>query len=396
MSLRVLIVNKFYYPRGGDCVCSINLERLLASHGHTTAVYSMSYPENIPTRWDKYFASEVDFGKGMTHKIAALKRTLGLGDINKSFNKILDDFKPDVVHLNNIHSYLSPKLAVIAKKRNIKVVWTLHDYKLICPSYLCLHAGHNCEDCFTSKANVLKKRCMKGSLVASAVAYIEALKWNRDVLEHNVDTFICPSRFMRSKMMQAGFSEDKLTVNCNFLDFSIAERLKEPQSAQRDDYYCFVGRLSHEKGLDVLLEAARQLPYKLKIAGDGPLMQESPAPNIEFLGRLNALQVSDLLSNARFSVIPSQCYDNNPLSVIESLSCGTPVVGANIGGIPELIDEGSTGHIFESGSVEGLKSAIISSFDKNWDNDQIREKSLARFSAETHYDILMNVYNKTI
>ncbi len=396
MSLRVLIVNKFYYPRGGDCVCSINLERLLASHGHTTAVYSMSYPENIATRWDKYFASEVDFGKGMAHKIAALKRTLGLGDINKSFNKILDDFKPDVVHLNNIHSYLSPKLAVIAKKRNIKVVWTLHDYKLICPSYLCLHDGRNCEDCFTSKANVLKKRCMKGSLVASAVAYIEALKWNRDVLQHNVDTFICPSRFMRSKMMQAGFSEDKLTVNCNFLDFSIAERLKEPQSAQRDDYYCFVGRLSHEKGLDVLLEAARQLPYKIKIAGDGPLMQESPAPNIEFLGRLNALQVSDLLSNARFSVIPSQWYENNPLGVIESLSCGTPVVGANIGGIPELIDEGITGHVFESGSAEGLKSAIISAYDKNWDNDEIREKSLTRFSAEAHYDILMNVYNKTI
>ncbi len=396
MSLRVLIINKFYYPRGGDCVCSINLERLLTCHGHTTAVYSMSYPENIPSRWDSYFASEVDFGKGMAHKIAALKRTLGLGDINRSFSKILDDFKPDVVHLNNIHSYLSPKLALIAKRRNIKVVWTLHDYKLICPSYLCLHDGHNCEECFTSKANVLKKRCMKGSLVASAVAYIEALKWNKDVLEHNVDTFICPSKFMRSKMMQAGFSEDKLVVNCNFLDFSIAERLKEPHSGQREDYYCFVGRLSHEKGLDVLLEAASQLPYKLKIAGDGPLMQESPSRNIEFLGRLNALQVSDLLSKARFSVIPSQWYENNPLGVIESLSCGTPVVGANIGGIPELIDDGRTGLIFESGSVDGLKSAIIAAFDKNWDNDEIRENSLTRFSAETHYNILMNVYNKTI
>ncbi len=125
-------------------------------------------------------------------------------------------------------------------------------------------------------------------------------------------------------------------------------------------------------------------------------MQESPSRNIEFLGRLNALQVSDLLSKARFSVIPSQWYENNPLGVIESLSCGPPVVGANIGGIPELIDDGRTGLIFESGSVDGLKSAIIAAFDKNWDNDEIRENSLTRFSAETHYNILMNVYNKTI
>ena len=135
---RVLIVNKFYYARGGDCVCTLNLEKLLKSQGYEVAVYAMNYPENISSEWAGYFASEVSFSGGVKNKIAAAKRLLGCGDIVKSFKKILDDFRPEVVHLQNIHSYLSPILAKIAKERGVKVVWTLHDYKLLCPSYSCL------------------------------------------------------------------------------------------------------------------------------------------------------------------------------------------------------------------------------------------------------------------
>jgi len=392
MSLRVLIVNKFYYPRGGDCVCAINLERMLREHGHETAVYSMAYQENIASEWSGYFAPEVDFNGSITDKIAAVRRTLGIGDINASFNRILDDFKPDVVHLNNIHSYLSPQIAVIAKQRGIKVVWTLHDYKLICPSYLCLRDGKPCEECFESKYAVLKHRCMKGSLAASALAYLEAMKWNRSVLERNVDAFICPSEFMLSKMLQAGFTKDKLVVNCNFLDYDKAEKLVNQPIVNREDYYCYIGRLSGEKGIDILLEAAETLPFKLKLAGDGPLMQKAKTDNIEFLGRLNAIQVSDLLSKAKYSVMPSMCYDNNPLGVIESLCAGTPVVGANIGGIPELIDDVKTGLIFEAGNVGQLRDAIIKAFQIQWNNTAIKEASIKRFSSEAHYNKLMNVY----
>lgn len=392
MPLRVLIVNKFYYPRGGDCVCTINLERLLREHGHTTAVYSMDYPENIETEWSKYFASNVDFSSGgISGKLNAVKRIMGLGDINDSFNKLLDDFKPDVVHLNNIHSYLSPRLAQLAKKRGIKVVWTLHDYKLICPAYLCLRDDKPCEDCFVSKTSVLKHRCMKGSLAASALAYAESIRWNKKVLEKNVDAFVCPSDFMRAKMSEAGFSSEKLVVDCNFLDFAKAEMLGGKEVEKREDYYCYIGRLSEEKGIDVLLKAAEALPYKLKLAGDGPLMGTSSG-NIEFLGKLNAVQVGELLSKARFSVVPSTWYENNPLSVIESLCAGTPVLGANIGGIPELIEAGESGMIFESGNVEQLKDAIEQAFESEWDNRKIKDNSMKRFSSETHYDKLMKVY----
>lgn len=353
----------------------------------------MDYPENIPTQWSSYFAPRVDFSSGgIRESLAAVKRIMGLGDINESFNRILDDFRPDVVHLNNIHSYLSPRLAQLAKRRGIKVVWTLHDYKLICPAYLCLRDDKPCEDCFTTKSGVLKYRCMKGSAAASVLAYIEALKWNRKVLESNVDVFICPSGFMRSEMLKAGFSDNKLAVNCNFLDFDKANLINSESEKLREPYYCYVGRLSEEKGINLLLRVAETLPFKLKLAGDGPLMQTAKSGNIEFLGKLNAVQVCDLLSKATFSVAPSTCYDNNPLSVIESLSLGTPVVGADIGGIPELIEVGKTGLLFEAGNADELTKAINGAFNIKWIYNQIKEDSIKRFSADTHYNKLIEIY----
>ena len=198
MSEKILIVNKFYYPRGGDCIYSLNLEKMLTESGFEVAFFSMEYPENIQSKYSKYFAPEVNFSGGASAKIAAVKRTLGMGDIVCRFKKILEDFRPDVVHLNNIHSYLSPVVGELAKKAGCRVLWTLHDYKLLCPSYSCLRNGQPCELCFTDKSQVLKTRCMKGSLAASAVAYLEAKKWNKKRLEKFTDTFICPSRFIKS------------------------------------------------------------------------------------------------------------------------------------------------------------------------------------------------------
>ena len=158
MNKKVLLVNKFYYPRGGDCVCTLNLERLLKEKGYDVTIYAMDYPENIACESSKYFASQIDFSGGIKNKLQAVKRTLGMGDIKQSFKKMLDDFCPDIVHLQNIHSYLSPVLAKMAKDGGCKVVWTLHDYKLLCPSYSCLRDGEPCELCFNDKSQVLKKR----------------------------------------------------------------------------------------------------------------------------------------------------------------------------------------------------------------------------------------------
>ena len=400
MSKRVLIVNKFYYARGGDCVCTLNLEKLLKAQGWEVAVYAMKYPENLSSEWSSYFAEEISFSGGVGEKVRAAKRLLGYGDIKASFKKILEDFKPSIVHLQNIHSYLSPIIAKMAKDCGCRVVWTLHDYKLLCPSYSCLRDGKPCELCFTDKSNVVKYRCMKNSMVASVLGYMEAAKWNKDWLERYVDAFVCPSAFMAQKMAQGGFDKTKLHVICNFLDPIKLQVLKE-QQAQREKTYLYIGRLSHEKGVGTLLEVAKTLPFKLKIAGGGPLSEQFKEEykgygQIEFLGHQNAEQVSKLLSQATFAVVPSEWYENNPLSVIESLCAGTPVVGANIGGIPELIDNGDTGYIFESGNSAQLRECIENAFSQQWDYDKIKMLSLCRFSQEKHYALLEKVYGQQL
>ena len=396
MVQRILLVNKFYYPRGGDCVVTLNTEALLRSRGHEVAVFSMQYPENIESEWKSYFANEVSFDGCVKAKLAALKRTLGWGDIKKAFNRMLDEFKPDVVHLHNIHSYLSPVVARLAKQHGCRVVWTLHDYKLLCPSYACLRNGEPCELCFNSKLNVLTKRCMKGSLAASAIAWMETLKWNRKQLERHVDAFICPSQFMAQKMEQGGFDPAKLHVLCNFVDPVKMQSFESFPIDEREPYYCYVGRLSQEKGIATLLEVAQSLPFALKVAGGGPLEDElrnkySGVNHIEFLGRLNAQQVAHLLSHATCSVTPSECYDNNPLSVIESLCAGTPVVGAEIGGIPELLDN-QNGLSFEWGNQTELKQAIDETFHRNWNYADIQQQALNDFSNENHYNKLIKIY----
>lgn len=400
MASRILLVNKFYYPRGGDCIVTLNTEAMLRDCGLEAEVFAMEYPENLNARYQSLFASEVSFGGGMGNLLRALKRTMGLGDVKERFEAVLDEFKPDVVHLHNIHSYLSPVVGELAHKRGIRVVWTLHDYKLLCPRYDCLRDGKPCEKCFGgSKTHVLTNRCMKGSLPASGVAWLEALKWNRATLERHTDVFVCPSEFMASKMRQGGFDPDKIKVLNNFLDpvkLNIYQNTRN--NALRQDYYCYVGRLSQEKGVTDLLEAASRLPYRLKVAGGGPLEAElrekyANCPNIEFLGMLDAQGVSQLLTGARLSVVPSQWYENNPLSVVESLCAGTPVAGSQIGGIPELIDS-ENGITFQPFDPEALSTAISMSMTREWNHADIARHALTRFSPTTHlHSLIQNIYS---
>jgi len=397
MKKKILIVTKFYYRRGGDCVCALNLERLLKDKGHETAVFAMNYPENDSSQWQVYWPAEVSFSGGMKSKLHAVARTFGAGDVGTAFNKLLDDFHPDVVHLHNIHSYLSPKVAQIAHERGIRTVWTMHDYKLLCPSYSCLRDGAICELCFEHKRNVLTKRCMKGSLSASVIAYLEAKRWTVKRLQRYTDAFICPSGFMAKKMKQGGYDDSKLNVLTNYISSGEIEAYRSlTLPASGGEYYCYVGRLSEEKGLRTLLDAASTLPYKLKVAGDGPLGDDlqqhyGEKGNIEFLGRIDAAGVRELLCRSRFSVIPSECYENNPLSVIESLCVGIPVVGADIGGIPELITSGR-GLTFASGDKDSLVRAIEKAWEMNLDRESLRKEALTEFSPEVHYEKLMRIY----
>ena len=401
--MKILIVNKFYYPRGGDCVVAMSLEQMLKAHGHEVAVLAMSYHENCDSAWMGYFPANVDFSQGgVAGKISALKRVFGFGDVRKRTEQLLRDFRPDVVHLHNVHSYLSPVVAQIAKRMNIPVVWTMHDYKLVCPSYSCRVGDNICDQCIGhSKISVLKTRCMKGSLAGSAIAWLEAMWWHKKKLQRATNAFVCPSAFMASQLAADGFDKAKLRVLPNFVDAEkVAKFTAERIAHERKPYFCYVGRLSAEKGVRTLLEAFAAMPQqRIKVAGTGPLDEElrkkfGDCANIEFLGRLNADEVAELLLNSWASVMPSECFENNPLGVIESLCAGTPVIGAKIGGIPELIDSQECGIAFESGSKEGLMQAVEQCAAQRWDNAKIAEQAQVRFSQEKHYQDLMTIYGE--
>lgn len=387
--MRILLSNKFYYRRGGDCIYMLNLEQLLKAHGHEVAVFAMDYPDNEETPWKKYFPSNMS-------KLMAFTRPFRSREVKNKFGKLLDDFKPDVVHLNNIHTQLSPVIAELAHRRGIRTVWTLHDYKLLCPRYDCLRNGKEiCELCFNGDKSPCKVyKCMKGSTLASMIGYKEAVTWNRKRLEECTDLFVCPSCFMAEKMAQGGFRKDKLKVLCNFIDI---EKCRKDGYA-KDDYYCYVGRLSHEKGVGTLVEAAARLPYKLKIIGGGELSEELRTKseelkgNVEFLGFRQWDDIKDIVGKARFTVIPSEWYENNPLSVIEAECLGTPVLGVRIGGIPELIDEGVNGMTFESGNADDLAEKIKAMYNADFDYKTIADAAMKRYNAESYYSEIMKCY----
>ena len=392
--MKILLANKFYYRRGGDCIYMLNLEQLLKTHGHDVAVFAMDYPENIETVWKRYFPNEIKFTPGVG-MLETFMRMFGLGEVKRKFNFLLNDFKPDVVHLNNIHTQLSPVIARLAHKRRTKVIWTLHDYKLLCPRYDCLRNGNEvCEECFVDKHKVLEYKCMKNSNLASMLAYKEGMKWSHKKLEGYTDVFICPSQFMYNKMAQGGFDRKKMYTLCNFIDIERTRR----DSYDKEDYYCFIGRLSFEKGIETLIEAARTLPYHLKIIGGGPLAdilkEKAKGANIEFTGYKEWPEIKEIVGKARFSVVPSEWYENNPLSVIEAQCLGTPVLGANIGGIPELIKEGVNGMCFESRNIMDLKNKIEKMFILNVDYKQLAKSSQIRYSSEKHYNELLELYQQ--
>lgn len=399
--MKILIASKFFYTRGGAELVAINTRRLLMEHGHDVRVLAMQYPDNITLPEENSFPSEVKLFGGLKDKLRGAWRMMGYGEARKAARYAIETFRPDVVHMHNVHSYLSPIVASEAKRAGIRVVWTLHDYKPICPAYSCRRAdGTVCEDCFRGCSAVLRHRCMKGSLAASLMGYIEALRWNRKKLENIVDAYIAPSGFLGEKLAEAGFKKDKIKVLCNFVDpdkLNILTSTPTADGTQVRKYFSYIGRLSHEKGVETMLQAASMAGVAMKIAGRGPLADELQAKygnhkDIIFLGHLEAPQVAKLLRSSLASVLPSEWYENNPLGVIESLSTGTPVIGAAIGGIPELIVCPRDGFTYPSRNVEALADCMTKATATAFDRNAIASAALERFGTAIHYDKLMQIY----
>ena len=370
--MRVLQVNKFLHTVGGTETVLFQTTDLLRAHGHDVSFFAMQDERNIPSDNEPYFVSNVDY-KSETSRSAfqRLKLPLVAGRFIHSpeaahkIEALIENDRPDVAHFHNVYHQLSPSIIGPLKKRNIPVVMTLHDYKLVCPNYTLFSNGEICERCKGHRYyQAVLQRCIRDSAVASTLCAVEAYAHSFTHAYDAIDQFIAPSRFMRDKLIEFGMDGDRIAWLPNFLHFE-----DYAPGFEAGPYVVFAGRLERVKGVATLLDAfqAGAVPagLELRIAGDGELRpdleqiaRDRGLTNVRFLGRLPREELGRLVQGALAVVIPSQWYENAPMSVLEAFAYGKPVIGTRIGGIPELIQDGVTGLLVEPGDATSLSRAI--------------------------------------
>jgi glycosyltransferase involved in cell wall biosynthesis len=366
----------------------------------------MAHPMNQPSRFDGYFPDYVEFEPppaSLHGKLRAAGRLMYSPAARAGIESVLEEFRPDVVHLHNIYHQLSPSVLRPIRKEGIPAVMTLHDYKLACPTYLFLANGELCEACLGGHFyQAILKRCKDRSLAASTLNAVELSFHTVTKAYSPVHLFVCPSRFIMSKMNEARVFPERLRWVPNFVATSLAETKRDLGGG-----VLYAGRLSQEKGVDVLIQAVAQLGARLDIVGDGPqrpalqaLGEHLGAKDIHFHGHLSKDDVYRFLRSAAVSVLPSRCNENQPLLVLESFACGVPVVGTNLGGIPELIRPGVDGDLVAPNAPEELADrleSILSDPRRAYEMGRAgREKVEQEFSPTRHLQRLDETYDEAM
>ena len=360
--MKILLVNKYLYPKGGAEMYVLNLGAYLAELGHEVQYFGMADARNVAHNRLGLAVSPLDFSKGVRKNLHAPSRMLYSTEAARKMTRVLRDFQPVVVHFNNIHYHLTPSVILAADRfrretgKPVKLLYTAHDYQLVCPGHGLFDGAYRlCEDCLGgSFCSCIRRRCVKGSYAKSALAALDACLWRASRAYGAIDRIICCSAYLKEKLDTDPDLREKTLVLHNFASVIPAK------SPEKGDYVLMFGHLSRQKGVYTLLEAARRMPGTTFVfAGTGEAVEKiKTLPNCRWAGFLTGEALRDLVARAKLTVYPSQWPENCPLSVIESISLGTPVVGAKIGGIPELIRPGETGELFPPGDVDALETTL--------------------------------------
>lgn len=419
-SVKILLANKYFYIKGGAENSFFVTANLLKRHGHEINFFSVADPRNIPSEDARCFISGVEYDHPNIFQAAkSAGRLLYSWEARRNLDCLIQDRKPDLAHLNNIYHQISPSILHSLKQKRIPTVMSLRDYKVVCASYSMIASGKICEACKNGRHyQCFLKKCVKNSRIKSLLNVIEMYLHHSILhLYDLVDVYISPSRFLKTKVEEMGF-KGKVVYIPNFVEPSDFK----PAYAWKEKSICFIGRLSKEKGVATLIEAVKGLDVTLKVIGEGPLRKEleegarrmeqgtrsgeqlqakrspnSDLPtNIRFLGYLSGDALKEEIRNSMFTVIPSEWYENNPRSVIESFALGKPVIGARIGGIPELVQDGQTGWTYEPFNVSDLRDQIIKLVNDPVAIGQMgkhaRQFVESELNPEVHYQKLMKVY----
>ncbi|NQV89529.1 MAG: glycosyltransferase family 4 protein [Parcubacteria group bacterium] len=402
--MKIIQANKFYFQKGGAEKYMLDLSSWLETQGHEVIPFAMAHPDSIQTPYKTFFPSFVHTEKTSLgwQGMRTMGRMLYSGEAKRKMRKLIKATKPDICHVHNIYTQLSPSILSALQARNVPVVMTVHDHHLISPQYNIWASG-----CGEDYRNVgffgaMRSRFHKGSALAS-LAQTATFKFHKmlGLYRNNVDVFICPSQYMKRQLVHGGFPQEKLRV----VPYGIESHHIEPRY-DHDWYFLYVGRLSEEKGVDTIIRAAKILDdVPLKIVGTGPQSAwlhklAHGHENIEFLGYRSGKELDDLYRGATALLLPSRVHENAPLVALEAMSHGTPVIASDVGGVSEMVLDRQTGILVDPADLDAWTEAMLRTYHDSEFTQQMatgaRERVARSFLLERHYQEVINIYNELI
>ncbi|WP_063652771.1 glycosyltransferase family 4 protein [Aliivibrio fischeri] len=399
--MKILLVNKFFFMKGGAETVYFQERDMLLSEGVKIVEFSMQHEKNIESEYSEFFVQNVDYyqKQSIKDKLATAINFIHNRQACEKLKALLEQEKPDLVHFHNIYHQLTPSIIKVAKQFGCKTVLTAHDTKIACPSYTMYRNGHTCEACVHGSVwNATKYRCQEGSLSKSLLLSLEAIYQKISKNYQYLDAIVSPSRFL-GQFIQQKLPHNRIEVIVNGIDENVSlEGIKD------SGYYLYLGRLSQEKGVPTLAEAHQLMTEKagLKIVGDGPEFNQLKEnyPTAELLGFKSGEELLTLIKEAKAVIVPSECYENCSMSVIEAMSYGKPVIGSKIGGIPEQIRDGIDGYLFEAGNAQALADKLdllvkepVKTIDMG---KNARERFLSKYTLTKHKNDLLNLYQELL
>lgn len=398
--MKILLVNKYLYPKGGAETYLLKIGKYLEEHNNEVQYFGMQSKKNEVGNKLGLYTQEMDFHANKLKNICYPFKIIYSFEAKRKIKKIIQSFKPDVIHLNNINFQLTPSIIEVAYKMKVPIIQTVHDYQMICPNHLLYNSTGICEKCIkNSKWNCTKYKCIHNNRIKSIIGSIEAILYTKRMHTYDkVSKYICPSNFLKNKLCEGNkiYKNKTITIH-NYIELENSLQLEK-----KENYVLFFGRLSEEKGLKIFINVCKQLPQiKFKIAGSGPLENECKnIQNVEFVGFKRGEELRKLISKAKFSVYPSIWYENCPLSILESESYGTPVITANYGGMKELVENDKTGILIDKIDERNLKEAIYQLYYNPKKIKQMTQNCIDKrknmISLKQYVNKLMNVYKEEI
>ncbi len=438
--MRILLVNKFHYLKGGSETYYFELAKLLKEHGHEVAFFAMQNDKNIKTDCKEYFVPNIDLNSN--NKLKALDIIYSKTNKEKMIEAI-NDFKPDLIHVNNFQRQLSSSIITVAKQKNIPIVFTAHDVQAICPNITMLDNDTNiCEKCLNGKyVNCIRKKCIKNSKLKSVLGALEGYYYRiNKIYTKKISSIITPSNFLKEKLVQDGIPEQKITVIHNFIDtnkynvenksitnLEQKDKIEQNKSISDEEnilnkeetleqygklnkgYALYFGRLAKEKGILNLIDAFSKTKIgTLHIAGEGPekekilkfIKEQKLEDRVKLMGLLKQEEMKEQIKNCKFVVVPSIWYENCPYSIIEALIMSKPVVASKIGGIPELVKNNENGFTYEYDDIDTLKKIM----EKLFKDEEIVKKlgenaskqARMEYSKQAYYDKIIEIYENIL